>query len=308
VTSDKKIEANRNNSKESTGPTSPQGKDRTRLNASKWGLFSKELVVPAAGEKQEDFNALISGIRDQFRPQDFLTVVLAELLATTIWRLRRPLRCETAEIRKQYATAGSRRSLEKISEAASLKGRFIRDFNALCATPLRSPDRSSLSLSLEETRKQLEQTSLGLEFLLEQVEPIKNAVDQDGYLSADAQWLLMSACGVGAILIIECITVSQIAEAQMEKLEKNNEEADRIAFEQWKKRLSALLKVRIQMMRAMKTEIEKLESREEEAYIASLAMLPAEVSEKIYRAETGHRRDLFKTLDALKDVLYGSDR
>ena len=85
MTSDKKIEANRNNSKESTGPTSADGKDRTRLNASKWGLFSKELVVPAAGEKQEDFNTLISGIRDQFRPQDFLTVVLAELLATTIW-------------------------------------------------------------------------------------------------------------------------------------------------------------------------------------------------------------------------------
>lgn len=50
MVSEKKAEANRANSRRATGPTSPEGKARARLNALSHGLFSKQLVVPSAGE------------------------------------------------------------------------------------------------------------------------------------------------------------------------------------------------------------------------------------------------------------------
>jgi hypothetical protein len=307
MASDKKNRANRENSQKSTGPTSPEGKARARINASKWGLFSKELVVPAAGEKQEDFDALICGIRDQFPPQDFVSAVLVEDLATTIWRLQRPLRCETAEIRKQYATVRFRRLFKKMAEVDVLKARFIRDCAAQSTAAPRSADRLAFSLSLEDTRRQLEQTSLGLEFLLDQIEHMKKALERYGYLSSDTEEVLIAVCGVGADATWCSLVVSQL-KAKMERSDKTNAEGDRTAFEKGKEALSALLKLKTKLMEATKEEIKRLESLEEEAYVASLVMLPAEVSEKIYRVETAHRRNLFKTLDLLLAVFYGKDR
>ncbi|MGH9537466.1 MAG: hypothetical protein ACRD3H_06070, partial [Terriglobales bacterium] len=76
MASDKKIRANRENGRKGKGPTSPEGKAWSRRNALKSGLFSRLLVVAAAGEKQEDFDAVLSGVREQFPPQDFLIGVL----------------------------------------------------------------------------------------------------------------------------------------------------------------------------------------------------------------------------------------
>jgi hypothetical protein len=61
MTSDKKVQANRENGRRGKGPTSPEGKAWSRRNALKSGLFSKDLVVAAVGEKQEDYDALLSG-------------------------------------------------------------------------------------------------------------------------------------------------------------------------------------------------------------------------------------------------------
>lgn len=305
-TEDKKTKANRENSQDSTGPTSPEGKARSRLNAVKWGLFSRELVVPAAGEKQEDLNVLISGFRDQFSPPDFASAVLVDDLATTTFRLRRPVRCENAEIRKQCNTAACRRSLEKIAEVGSLKARFIRDSAALCTTAPRSPDRLAFSLSLEKTRRQLEQTSTGLEFLLEQIEGVQKVLERDGYLSAQNEVLLIDACGIEDKEIKSALSLNQIAKAEMEKFKKDGE-ADKTTFEQNKRWFSELLKSKMKTMRAMKKAIETLESAEEEAYLASLAMPPAEALEKIHRAEAHLRRNFYKTLNALLKVLYGID-
>jgi hypothetical protein len=61
MTSDKKVQANRENGWRGKGPTSPEGKAWSGRNGLKSGLFSKDLVVAAAGEKREDYDALLSG-------------------------------------------------------------------------------------------------------------------------------------------------------------------------------------------------------------------------------------------------------
>ena len=147
--SEKKAQANRENSQSSTGPTSPRGKARTRLNALKSGLFSKELVVPAAGKKQEEFDNLRSWIWNQFQPNDFVRTLLVEELVTTYWRLQRPRRYETEEIRRRQNTAYYRRQYEKLSEAGSLKSRFLQDWTALQSPSIAQPIGLSSAFSLK---------------------------------------------------------------------------------------------------------------------------------------------------------------
>jgi hypothetical protein len=165
VVSDARAQASRENGRGSKGPVSPEGKSRTRLNALKFGLFSQDLVVAAARETQEEADAFRSSVWNYIQPQDPVIALLVEDFVNTGWRLQRPRRCETAEIRRRTETARYRRHFDKISEVDSLKGRFMRDYVRLCSPALQMPDREGLSLSLGETRKHLAQTSLGLEFL-----------------------------------------------------------------------------------------------------------------------------------------------
>jgi len=54
-TSKKKIAANRANAAKSSGPKSAAGKQESRLNALKDGVYSKEVVVTAVGESAKEF-------------------------------------------------------------------------------------------------------------------------------------------------------------------------------------------------------------------------------------------------------------
>ncbi len=307
MASDKKINANRENGRKGKGPTSPEGKAWSRRNAIKSGLFSRVLVVAAAGERQEDFDALLSGLRNQFPAQDFLIAFLTGDLAKTIWGLQRLDVYQTAEIRKQCTTARERRGLEKMAEVDTLKARFIRDHNLLCAGAPLPADRVALSVSLEKTRKQLEQRSMGIEFLLEQIEGIQKEIERDGYLPRLTLELLSNVCGIGDEHIKYVNWANGLAATEMEKF-NTAEEADKTTCEKYKRLLSDLLKSKLETMRAMKKVLDNLESAEEEDYLASLVMPPMDVVEKIGRVDARLRRNFHKTFDTLMDVVYGKDR
>ena len=307
MSSDKKINANRENGRKGKGPTSPEGKAWSRRNAIKSGLFSRVLVVAAAGERQEDFDAMLSGLRNQFPAQDFLIAFLTGDLAKTIWDLRRLGVYQTAEIRKQCTTARYRRGLEKVAEVDTLKARFIRDHNLLFAGAPLPADRVALSVSLEKTRKQLEQTSMGIEFLLEQIEGIQKEAERDGYLPRLTLELLANVCGIGDEHIKYVNLANGLAATEMEKF-NTAKEADKTTFEKYKRLLSDLLKSKLETMRAMKKVVNNLESAEEEDYLASLVMPPMDVVEKIGRVDARLRRNFHKTFDTLMDVVYGKDR
>lgn len=81
-----------------TGPRTATGKDRSRHNALKHGIFSKMVLLK--GEPQSDFDALLNGLRTDLRPEGMLESILVEKLASLIWRQRRLLMAEGAEIRK----------------------------------------------------------------------------------------------------------------------------------------------------------------------------------------------------------------
>jgi len=81
----------------SRGPRTPVGKLRSKYNATKHGIFSS--VVLLESESQSEFDSLLEGLRRYFRPKGTLEEILVEKLATLIWRYRRLLTAEVAEIR-----------------------------------------------------------------------------------------------------------------------------------------------------------------------------------------------------------------
>ena len=225
MSSDKKVKANQQNSQKSTGPTTSEGKDWSRLNAIKSGLFCRDLVIASLGERQEDFDVLLSGLQDLFPPRDVLIRFFLRDLAGMLWRIQRVRRYETAEIRKRCDTARYRRAHEKLSEVTSLKIRFLLDVAELWTSAPRSVERRALLVSLDEIRKQLERTSLGLDFLLEQVERIKQMVEREGYISAQNAELMTGLWGIGEPYVEWIGVVNEAAKAETEKF-KNDEQAD----------------------------------------------------------------------------------
>lgn len=90
----KQREANRRNAQHSTGPRTPEGKQRTAQNAVTHGLSSKQVVIP--GEDPADYNDLFIGYCEMFRPSNPYEHALVRQMADAEWRLRRISRLEAA--------------------------------------------------------------------------------------------------------------------------------------------------------------------------------------------------------------------
>ena len=86
------INANRLNAQKSTGPTSPEGKARSALNALKSGIDAWSHIIP--GEDPEELEALAAQFLLHYRPADPVQVSLVDTLISTEWIQRRLRRVE----------------------------------------------------------------------------------------------------------------------------------------------------------------------------------------------------------------------
>jgi hypothetical protein len=86
-TSPARLAANTANAQFSTGPRTVEGKSRSSQNASKHGLTAREVII-APGE-QEIFDALLSGLEADVKPQGAIQQTLFNELVASAWNLRR---------------------------------------------------------------------------------------------------------------------------------------------------------------------------------------------------------------------------
>jgi hypothetical protein len=93
MTSKRKIEANRENALKSTGPRTPEGKNAARLNATRHGLRSNEVLLP--GEDADTLREFDENLRAEFQPIGELENLLVDRIIATAWKLRRLGRVET---------------------------------------------------------------------------------------------------------------------------------------------------------------------------------------------------------------------
>jgi hypothetical protein len=92
-------EASRNNGKQSLGPTTLEGKEAASRNSVKFGLFSRQPLLP--GEDETAFTAFRAGLLEELRPAGFLENELAERAVSAAWRLRRIPAVEAAIVEWQ---------------------------------------------------------------------------------------------------------------------------------------------------------------------------------------------------------------
>ena len=105
-----KVEANRKNSKCSTGPRTARGKLAARFNAVTLGLFAEHVVIPVCDgyDTEREFQSLLNSMHEDFRPVGMYEEWLVLKIAECIWRLRRATRCESGSVR-ELAIGGDHR-------------------------------------------------------------------------------------------------------------------------------------------------------------------------------------------------------
>jgi hypothetical protein len=104
MTSWKQIEANRRNALRSTGPASPEGKERSRGNAYRHGLTA-ETVIPSL-EDAVDYEAFQAAVIADYDAESAVERELVLRLASLLWRLRRASGLETALFEMMVDTDG----------------------------------------------------------------------------------------------------------------------------------------------------------------------------------------------------------
>jgi hypothetical protein len=108
VTSFRQIEANRRNALRSTGPTTEDGKRRSRQNAVRHGL-SAETVVEIA-EDIDDYRGFEAAVIADYDARTAVERELVLRLASLLWRLRRATMIETELLKIQAEILRDRRS------------------------------------------------------------------------------------------------------------------------------------------------------------------------------------------------------
>jgi hypothetical protein len=93
MTSFRQIEANRRNARRSTGPTTKEGKQRSRCNAIRHGLTAETVI--GALEDAEGYQAFEAAIIADYDAQSAVEREFVLRLASLLWRLRRATSIET---------------------------------------------------------------------------------------------------------------------------------------------------------------------------------------------------------------------
>jgi hypothetical protein len=104
--SQKQLEANRRNASRSAGPKTEQGKAVASRNAVTHGLATSDIVInsPHLKEDAQQYEHLLKSLFEELRPEGVLQQHLVVKIANSLWRYRRVINAETAQISNQLKT------------------------------------------------------------------------------------------------------------------------------------------------------------------------------------------------------------
>ena len=130
----KQITANQQNAQRSTGAVTEEGKAAVSKNSTKHGILSNRLLDH---ENPDEYQALLDSLLTELHPVGTLEFALVEKIAIILWRQRRLVQAETAEISLQQTTKSL---LEAVSKVL---GRGYSD--RLTESDLEAPDDEQLA-------------------------------------------------------------------------------------------------------------------------------------------------------------------
>ena len=124
--------------RKSGGPRSPEGKERSKHNALRHGIFSEVTVLP--GESSDEYESLLNGLSEALKPEERLEKLLVEKLAMLSWRYRRLLQAEGAEIRQGSEFLEWDQRTRYSHEAEMAKRRIPREVKSYVERPCLIPE------------------------------------------------------------------------------------------------------------------------------------------------------------------------
>ena len=142
--STEKVEANRRNAKNSTGPKSAEGKRASSRNACKHGLYASTLLLPE--EDAEQYAALCDLYEEEFQPQGLFELNLVEELLACKWKQMRlntiergvydvprdflkRFRMPQPTITDILMESGRDRTLDRVYRVSQMESRLKREYN-----------------------------------------------------------------------------------------------------------------------------------------------------------------------------------
>lgn len=85
--SEQAIAANQQNAQKSTGPKTPEGKEKSKYNAFKFGLYCSDPLIP--GESREEYQAFHESMFHTLGPQNPLQWFYFDQITSQMWTLQR---------------------------------------------------------------------------------------------------------------------------------------------------------------------------------------------------------------------------
>jgi hypothetical protein len=306
LTSQKQIEANRRNAQKSTGPKSTEGKAIVRLNAVKHGILAQDVVIRAGDgqENWEEFEDLVSSLRDYYQPEGPVEEALTGRIATSLWRMHRVQRAEQGAIRRVIDTLVARTLRTREDEFH----RNVRAINQIDDSMDLILSGSGLPTNGEQAQRGLRRSSLGLQFLIDELKGLRETVSDEKHVphlvSRRLARLLGTDPGALVVRIRNLLPDEEESEDEWDEEESDDEwdedySVTPLATEQLQQVLQ-LIDDEIEVLEREKVEEDEREALELDALRARLAVPPAEESELLLRYETTYERQFYKAMNELE--------
>ena len=164
MTSERKLEANRQNARRSTGPKTPGGKARVAQNALRHGLLSQQVLLP--DEDPQALEALAEAVRAAWNPEGAQEQLLVELMIDVLWRRRRLGRVEAGIFSwKQYSISADRASREARTYERSALTAFSEEPDQPSITDPEKHQQAMVAAAQMRARCNEQPATIGLAFI-----------------------------------------------------------------------------------------------------------------------------------------------
>ena len=120
----KQIEANRGNALKSTGPTTQEGKERSRCNAVRHGLTAETVIADL--EDAADYQAFEAAVIADYDAQTAVERELVLRLASVLWRLRRATGIESGIFESLSSGAQVNSATDRLYVVTAIAPRDVR--------------------------------------------------------------------------------------------------------------------------------------------------------------------------------------
>jgi hypothetical protein len=265
--SPEQIEASRRNGQKSTGPKTPAGLAKSKMNALKHGILSKEVVVQGSciRESGREFVELHQRLREDLQPAGLLEEMLVDQIATTHWRLRRVLKAESAEIALNVDEGHESRR--------RYKPRLTHWITAIQGDPY----------------FEMLESTFGCSFLQRALLKVRDSVEKEGELT-DAAIQAVAFHGDPFFLTNELTRLRVLWRQNPDGLSESALRADQ------KERMLSYINRELDMLEHCHAICARREEMEEEARQAAAVLPSPEKLDKIMRYETMLQRQLHRDM------------